>query len=175
MELRSIVLIVPPPEVQLIALPVAKRYAPKMVQRFPIHLTVHGPFLPYEQLPNAITMLRNIYAEVPAFEVTLAGYGTFPKVIFMAPQQADELLPIFQRSFAAFPEAPPYGGAFGNNPHAHVSVGFFDSEEEQAAAELPDYEPITFRVDCFHVMYGSYDPAWTTPWITEAIIPLGSQ
>jgi 2'-5' RNA ligase len=174
MKLQTSVMIIMPPEVQRVAMPIIYRYAShRLLKRFPPHLTVHFPFVEYERLDEAIPLLRVVCAQIEPFSFTLCGYGTFPGVTYMATLEVEMLQDVFRKLFRAFPETPPYGGQFGDNPHPHVSVGFFDNETDQQAAVLPEYAPIIVRVTRFHVMWGTFDAEYTGPWVTEAIIPLG--
>jgi 2'-5' RNA ligase len=171
MELQTTIMIVAPHEVQAIAVPILRRYAPETLIRVPAHLTVMYPFVPISQLDEASTKVHEICAGVSPFEITMRGYDSFPNVAFMNPTNPEPIQELFRRIFAAFPECPPYGGAFGNDLHPHMTVGEFANAEEQQAAVLPVYESVTFQVKQVHVLYGPINLA--LPWITHSVIPLG--
>ena len=173
MNLKTALMIMMPPEVQTLALPTMRRYAERSMNYYPAHMTVIFPYVPFEALGSAILRLHAACVEIAPFRMTLFGYGMFKNAVYMAPTDPELILEVFHKVFDAFPEAPPYGGAYGNDPHPHVTVGLFDTEEEKQAAELPEYFPVTFLVDRFHVLYGSHDMGFTAPWITEAVVPLG--
>jgi 2'-5' RNA ligase len=170
MKLTTTLTIIAPHEVQAIAVPTMQRYCFDSLLRMAAHLTVLFPFVPFERLDNASDILRELCANVEAFDVTMNGYGAFPQVAFMKPDNPQPIQVLFRKVFAAFPECPPYEGEFGDNITPHMTVGEFASEEEQARAILPDYEPITFRVSRLHLMYGIHQR--TLPWITHTVIPL---
>ncbi len=172
MNLLTAIMIIPPPHVQRVALPVAQHYASRMLRYYPPHITVLFPFVPYSQLQGGCDALRRLCAEIRPFDVTLAGYDMFPGVAYMKPQNEAQLTAVMQRVHALFPEYPPYRGIHGESVQPHLTVGLFDSEDEQLTAQLPAYDPVTFTVNRFHVLYGEHgDTAY--PWIVEDIIPLG--
>ena len=170
-KLTTVIMIVAPHEVQAIAVPILRKYAPDTLSRVPAHLTILYPFVGYERLNGACTKLRAICADIAPFEITMSGYDSFPLTAYMNPRDPAPILAVFKKIFAEFPECPPYGGSFGDELHPHMTVGEFRSEAEQRAAVLPTYAPLTFRADKLHVMYGiDREPL---PWLTHAVIPLG--
>lgn len=171
MDLTTSILIAAPHEVQEIAVPIMQKYAPETLSRVLAHLTVFYPFVPYEQLGEACSRLRAICADVQPFDVTMSGYGRFPGVIFMTPVDPEPIKVLFRKIYAAFPDYPPYGGAYGDDLHPHMTVAEFKDQPEPQDITLPDYAPITFRVERLHVTYGSAEH--TLPWITYEVIPLG--
>jgi len=56
-------------------------------------------------------------------------------VIFMKPANPEPIKAIFRQIYDAFPLYPPYGGAFGNDLHPHVTVGEFKNNEYLGLAE----------------------------------------
>jgi 2'-5' RNA ligase len=170
-DLTTVVMLIPPHEVQALAVPILRKYAPDTLTRVPAHLTVLYPFVAFEQLDTACAVLRTICAHTAPFDVTMSGYDSFPGVAFMTPLDPSPIESLFQRIFAQFPECPPYDGAFGNDLHPHMTVGEFHSEAKQRGALLPYYAPITFRAEKVHIMFGI--EGRPLPWITYDVIPLG--
>jgi 2'-5' RNA ligase len=173
MELTTAIMIVAPHELQAIAVPMLRRYAPETLARVPAHLTVLYPFVAYERLDEACAQLYRICANIAPFEVTMAGYAEFPGVIYMPPRNPQLIKRVFRRIYRHFPECPPYGGAFGDDLTPHMTVGEFETQEEQRAARatMPRYTPLTFRAARLHVLYGI--ERIMLPWLTHAVIPLG--
>jgi 2'-5' RNA ligase len=99
-----------PPEVQAIALPLIRRWAPRMLKYYPAHLTVLFPFVEYPRLADGVSRLRHVCAEIAPFMLSLSGYKSFPQVAYMAPHPEGEIQAMLRRVDAAFPEAPPYSG-----------------------------------------------------------------
>ncbi len=170
MELTTTIMIGAPHEIQAIAAPTLRQYAFETLIRVPAHITVLYPFVPFEQLDSACVTLRDLCAEIAPFDITMKGYNSFPDIVYMEPQDDTLIRALCQKVFSAFPDCPPYRGIHGNEPTPHMTVGEFASAEEQAAALLPDYEPVTFRAAQLHVMYGVDNSAMT--WLTHAVIAL---
>jgi 2'-5' RNA ligase len=172
MKFTTVIMIPAPHEVQAVAVPIMRKYAADTLTRVPAHLTVLYPFVDYERLAEAVPIVREIVSHIAPFEVTLRGFDEFPGVIFMNPVDPGPIQNIFHQIYARFPECPPYRGQFGNEIHPHMTVGEFTSEGEQADAmrSLPNYRPITYRVDRLHIEYGIDRVA--LPWLTYDVIHL---
>jgi 2'-5' RNA ligase len=170
MQLSTTIMIIPPHEVLAIATPILQRYGGDNLIRVPAHITVLFPFVPYEELDTGCDVVAGICRDVAPFDITLFGYGSFPGVAFMKPENPRPIQALFRQIYAAFPACKPYGGEFGDDLHPHMTVGEFASEDEQAAVILPNYIPVTFRAERLHVMYGVLKAP--LPWVTHAVIPL---
>lgn len=169
-ELTTAVVIVAPHDVQAIAIPIICQFSPDSLIRFRPHITLMFPFAPYDQLETSYDTLYNLGAEIAPFEVTLAGYGEFPGVIYMKPANPSPVKAAFEKLYNTFPEYPPYEGKFGDDLQPHMTVAHFDSAAEQSIAPLPRYQPITFCVERLHLWYGVRDT--DLPWLTYNVIPL---
>lgn len=174
MEYQSSILIVAPHKVQAFAVPLMRRYAPEDAQRVPAHITVLFPFVPLEALDDACRVLTDIFASIPPFEVTLDGYGHFPRTTYLKPANPQPIKGLFQAVHAAFPDVLPYRGLHGaDDITPHMTVGEFRTEAEREAADFPPYEPLTFTVRRLHLMVGvEREPI---PWITHDVIALGRE
>jgi 2'-5' RNA ligase len=100
----------------------------------PAHLTVLYPFLPPALVDGAaLTSLRRLFADFPAFIFTLDQVGWFgDTVAWLGPRDDRPFRALTARAFAAFPSWPPYGGEHAD-PVPHLTIG---SVSEQA--DLPD-------------------------------------
>jgi 2'-5' RNA ligase len=168
-ELTTSIVIVAPHEVQAIAVPLIRRYSPENLIRFRSHITLMFPFVPFDQLEAATQTLYDLCATIAPFEVQLEGYGEFPGVIYMNPVRPASIQKLFHRLYTAYPDYPPYEGAFGNELHPHMTVAQFEPEQHPVVS-LPDYKPFTFRVDRIHLWYGVRDA--DLPWLTYDVVPL---
>ncbi len=90
--------------------------------------------------------LAAFFAQVPAWDFTLAETARFPGVLYLAPQPALPFQRLITGLAARYPDAPPYGGAFpgGVVPHctvahaAHVTeITPLDAVASAVAASLP--------------------------------------
>jgi RNA 2',3'-cyclic 3'-phosphodiesterase len=173
MTIHSTIAIVPSYEVYEFAVPLIERLMPQKAHGFTPHITLLYPFAPVDQLDAACEQLRDLCCETSPFEVTLAGYGRFPKAVYLAIQDVEPLRSVFQTVRDVFPQYAPYDGVFGDAFTPHVTV--LSSAENLMASlpMLPNYKPITFTVDRLHVSYG--DPEDALPWITHDIVRLGTR
>ena len=169
-ELTTGVVIVAPPEVQAVAVPILRQYSPEDLIRFRPHITVLFPFVPFGQVDSACEMLRSLGRQIAPFDLTIAGYGRFPGVIYLKPANPEPIRAIFRRIRAAFPNYLPYEGKFGDDIQPHMTVATFDPEADQPMTLPPDYPPVTFRVKRLHLWYGVRDT--DLPWLTYDVIPL---
>ena len=169
-ELATSVVITAPCEVQRIAVPVMRQYAPHNLVRFRPHVTLMFPFVPFNELAGACDTLDEIGKSVPPFDVTLNGYGKFPGVIYMKLDNPAPVKALYRRLYNAFPDYPPYEGEFGTELSPHLTVAHFEDEAEQPATPLPDYTPLTFCVERLHVWYGIRDE--DLPWLTYHVVRL---
>ncbi len=172
MDYTTAVVIIAPHPVQRFAVPLMRQYSFESMMRVPAHITVLFPFVPVDDLNAACRTLRDLYADVPPFDVALDGYGHFPTVIFLKPADPQPIQALFQRVHGAFPGYPPYRGTFGNDEITpHMTIAECRSEAERKAIVLPPFAPITFTVRCLHLIVGvEREPI---PWITHDVIPLG--
>ena len=171
MILTTGIVIFAPREVQAVTVPIMRQFAPDRMILIPTHITLMFPFVAQDRMDAAAKIIKSICANIQPFDITLAGYGQFPGIIFMQPANPEPIKAIFRKIYAAFPECPPYGGAFGDDIHPHITVGEFKNPNQQSAAQLPDYAPITFRAECLHIVYDVYHEPLL--WLTHSVIPLG--
>lgn len=170
-ELTTAVVIVPPHEVQAVAVPIIRQFAPESLVPFRPHITLLFPFVPYAQIDAACATLRALGENIPPFPVTLDGYGQFPGVIYMKPANPESIRSVFRQLFSAFPDYPPYEGQFGNDLKPHLTVAHFDDQAGNAPVPVLDaYDPVTFTVSRLHVWYGVRRV--DLPWLTYDVIPL---
>jgi 2'-5' RNA ligase len=170
----SAVVIIAPYHVQAFAVPLMRKYSYDSMLRIPAHITVLFPFVPLDDLDAAALKLRDLYADTQPFDVMLDGYGYFPRTTYLQPVYPSPIKALFRRIHAAFPDYPPYRGAYGSEDITpHMTVGEFATEAEREQAVFPPYAPITFRVRCLHLIVGvEHQPI---PWITHDVIPLGKR
>jgi len=168
----SALVIMAPYRVQAFAVSLRRQYSFDGMMRVPAHITVLFPFAPPDQLDQVTDHLHDLYADTQPFDVTLDGYGYFPRATYMRPLYPSPIKALFRRVHTIFPEYPPYRGAFGDDDITpHMTVGEFASEAERQQAVFPPYAPLTFRVRCLHLIVGvEHEPI---PWITHDVIPLG--
>jgi hypothetical protein len=163
----ALVILLPAAEPVLAA---ARRVAPGLVRPgLPAHVTALYPFLPAAALTDDVTdAVRAVVAaaspvDVPLTELVVApGFAAIP---------APALQPIADAICARWPEVRPYGGRFGPNPGAHLTVamGGTDAELEEVAAEARPLLPLSARAEEMHLV------ALTEGWETRLTARFGTE
>jgi len=101
--------------------------------KIPPHVTLLIPAPP--DVDTAVEALRPF----GAFDVAFAGFGRFPRTLWLAPEPAAPFVAMTEALVATFPGHPPYGGLFDEiTPHVTVAQGEeLDAAETAIATALP--------------------------------------
>jgi hypothetical protein len=121
------------------------------------HITVLAPFLPAPD-PAALAVVAAILGETEPIAFALSRLETFPNgVIYLAPEPAEPFRALTERLVAAFPQCPPYGGAFADIvPHVTLDQRSDQVSVESTRNRLGDLVPVTCVAD-------RVDLAWYEP------------
>jgi 2'-5' RNA ligase len=114
----------------------------------PPHVTVTFPFIPAAALTGCdFSALAAIAAGQPAFEVTFAAIGRFPGVTHLRPEPDGPFRKLTTALLRRWPQAPPYGGAFGDAPEPHLTIAAETTDDVLTAIEeqLSDSLPTTLK------------------------------
>jgi 2'-5' RNA ligase len=115
----------------------------------PAHVTLLFPFAETPSLgPETFASIGRVVADAPAFDVTFGeirrfepGEGAPNGVVWLAPEPAEPFLSLIDRLWQAFPDYPPYGGAFDEViPHVTIADDDgtrMDANEAEAVLHLP--------------------------------------
>ena len=128
----------------------------------PAHVTVLHPFRPVVDEETAAAVAR-LASSVDAFSATFARVGQFPgSVVFLEPEPLQLFKDLTAATVEAFPDCPPYGGAFAD-PHPHLTVGNRVDEPTAQHIEtvLSTSLPIDFRVDRLTLLVEDNHGQWT--------------
>lgn len=146
------VLLVPVPELEGFVLERTHHYDASYVSADPAfghaHITALGPFV-YEPSDADLTLVGDIARRTPAFDFTLDRMGEFPDgLIHLLPEPDGPFRELTRRLIAAFPQCPPYGGAFPE-PVPHLTLDQRADEIDQASvrAALDGVVPARCRAD----------------------------
>jgi 2'-5' RNA ligase len=140
----------------------------------PLHITLLSPFVPRRALTDSVvSALRTFFAERAPLSFELTRIDAFPDALYAAPEPAAELIDLIDKLALAFPETPPYGGAFAEPiPHATLAVPTEGSEGEHTAEKLRGAAASVLPVPC-EVTYASlleeHEPE---RWTEEERFPL---
>jgi 2'-5' RNA ligase len=127
---------------------IRRRFDPVAGVGIPAHVTILYPFLDPDQLNAAVRrQLAVIAARHEPFDVRFERVGVWPGVAYLAPEPAGPFVRLTEEMAAAFPDHPPYGGAFEEViPHLTIteSAGApLDEIAAAAAGSLPFDRPVT--------------------------------
>jgi 2'-5' RNA ligase len=137
----------------------------------PAHVTIVVPFVPEPLLTDEVrTELAALTARTGPIDVRFGGFGEFPGVLYLEPD-SDEPFRLLTRALVRrWPEYPPYGGQFGDDPVPHLTVGEVTDAAVLSAmrAELAPALPIGAALSVAWLM--TFDGA---RWNLAAELPLG--
>jgi 2'-5' RNA ligase len=136
------------------------------------HVTVLYPFLHVSRLDAAVrNRLAGIVAREPAFDVTFASTHRFPGVVWLDPVPAQPFRRLTRAIWGAFPDHPPYGGAF-RRVVPHLTVAQVDDADVMATIEarLLPWLPVAAPARRVDVMSTGPDGRWHIRWR----LPLGA-
>ena len=153
--------------------PWRERLDPAAVHGVPAHVTVLFPFVPPARIGPAIAQrLAQLFASSRPFDFTLTRIGWFgDAVVYLAPEPAAPFVALTERVVAAFPEHPPYEGAFAEiTPHLTVGDRGAPAELRAAAAAVAPALPIAARATEVWLMVGAPEPG---SWRMHTRFPLG--
>jgi 2'-5' RNA ligase len=173
MELETALLIIPPAKVQTFAYPIRELHDAASFNQVPAHITLLYPFVPPDQVDEAIARLTPLCASFPPFEVVIDSYGRFNDTLFLEPSNPKMILELYKLLIKTFPEYPAYEGEHGPELRPHLTLARFEKPEEGDAIELPPTPTFTFIVKQLHLYLGT--PNSDAPFIPRAVIPLGKK
>lgn len=141
----------------------------------PAHVTVLAPFLPPDRIGDRqLRQLAAAVQSVPRFDVTFRRIEWFRgDVLWLAPEPDDGFRALTATVSAAFPDCPPYGGAF-TELIPHLTVGAYTElgRLRDAARVISPRLPVKAAVRAAH-LYQGHDAPHT--WQAVAKLPLGSR
>lgn len=141
----------------------------------PAHVTVLYPFVAPGEVDDALlARLRHAVGSVPAFACTFARTRWFgDEVVWLAPEPAEPFAALTHAVWRAFPEHPPYAGAYDEvTPHLTVGQVECGTVEELRAAEaavVPGL-PVHTRITEALLVQGELG---RLRWTAVATLPLG--
>jgi 2'-5' RNA ligase len=99
------------------------------------HVTVLVPFRLPERVTRAdLDVLRALFGAASRFTFTLSSIDRFPSALYLCPTPASPFKALTRSVVAAFPDCPPYRGAFPD-PVPHLTVAQQPPAEDLNAVE----------------------------------------
>ncbi|MGL5064946.1 MAG: RNA repair domain-containing protein, partial [Microcoleus sp.] len=148
---RSAIVIIPPVELQPPIQAIRRQFDRSFVRWMP-HINLIYGFLPEADFEAAVTAMASVLAQIPPFEVTLAGYQTFEHRrnctawLEPIPEPKQALHELQAALESLFPQCSEQGQKSTAGFTPHLSVGQFNSPAAAFAA-LPSWQPLRFRVE----------------------------
>ncbi len=145
------------------------------IDGMPPHITLLWPWLAAPVPEEAIDRLRRVVGGVQRVELAFCGVGRFPGVVYLEPEPRTFVDDLVARLVTAFPETPPYGGAFGSAPVPHLTVATSADERVLDAIELRLQalieDPLRLVVDRVSISEQGVGPGGR--WAVRADVPFG--
>lgn len=148
-------LVVEIPEAEQVTRPLRLQLDPQAALGVPAHVTVLFPFVPPDRIDDAVVQrIRSVCAGAEAFDYRFERTAWFSSdVLWLAPQDPEPFRALAARVATAFPEYPPYQGAFAEVvPHLTVGQGRPLPELRAAEREVRTGLPLTGRAAHLTVM-----------------------
>jgi 2'-5' RNA ligase len=118
-------LIVPVQSVERVLAEFLGRPAQHATTGIPAHITALFPFAPADAVDTALeAAVGEVVAGFAPFQFRLVDVGTFPKVLYLAPEPAEPFRELTHALWSRWPQFPPYGGVYDDViPHLTVATG----------------------------------------------------
>lgn len=131
----------------------------------PAHVTLLYPFLSVQAIDGDTELaLASLLGEIAAFDFTLAEVGSFPGIVYLAPEPTAPFLELTEALVRRWPGQRPYGGAHEEIiPHLTVAHG------GTVPSGLAERLPVCARAEEVWLM-----SRIAARWIRRASFPLGS-
>jgi 2'-5' RNA ligase len=140
-----------------------RRLDPSAPAGMPPHVTVLYPFAAGAGRDRSVVdRLEATFAPLAAFPVRFERVGWFgERVLYLVPDPADRFAELTAAVAAAFPDLPPYGGAFDTVvPHLTVGEDAPRRQLRRAAAVLEGVLPLEAAVSGIWLMEGGGPSGW---------------
>lgn len=174
MTTQETAVLIPVPEAEDVVREIRTALDPAAARGIPPHVTLLYPFVPPDRLtPDVLDLVASVIGAVAPFDAALTGPGWFgDEVLWLRPEPAHRFSELTTLLWKAFPEHPPYAGAFtASVPHLTVGRDLPADRLRVAADKVVPRLPIPFAVRHAVVMTG--DPE-DDVWEVRAEFPLGA-
>ena len=166
-------LVVPVPEAEPVVGAYRERHDPSGAWGMLPHVTLLVPFVSPARVDDPLLAeLAALFADMPRFACRFEETGSFPGVLYLAPEPAEQFQSMTERLVERYPGCPPYGGEFDAVvPHLTVLHDCADCLCERVAPCLEDKLPLVAQVNEVVLYQGANEEPG---WVRRARFPLGS-
>lgn len=137
-----------------------RKFDPAARAGMPAHLTLVFPFIDSRSVDEAVRVrLRDALMAYGPFEMVFDRLGAFPGGVWLEPADPAPALRLIAALAGAFPEHPPYGGAF-ERVIAHATIAQGPPELlARIRREAPARLPLTARAEAVS-LYARFADGW---------------
>jgi 2'-5' RNA ligase len=130
------------------------------------HVTILYPFLPPASLtPEVNERLAAICQQHAPMHLRFAHVGRFPSHAILPVLSADDCVGLTTDIVDAWPEVPPYGGAFATViPHLTLANRHLDSPEQARVETHLPLETVVTELTCMVNPGDGWRPIWRLPF-----------
>ena len=148
-----------------------ERMDPSAADGVPAHITLIYPFMPPAELKDDVRRrIEEIIGAEPAFPFVLGAVRRWPDVVYLEPAPEDPFRRLTAALARAFPDYPPYEGAFEDViPHLTVAADAPTDYCDAAEHALPAFLPIRDVAREAWLIGHTPEQPWHTLWR----LPLG--
>ena len=161
-----------PPSALLVAIPEAEplvrehrlRFDPVTERGVPAHVTAIYPFIARDDLDQAVLdRVAELAAAHEAFDYAFSSPAWFDTdVLYLAPDDPEPFLRLTTALVRAFPDHPPYQGAYDEvTPHLTVAQRTEDADLEAVESALRVGLPVTGRAEHLTLMIEDAEGRWS--------------
>jgi 2'-5' RNA ligase len=161
-----------PPSVLLVEIPEAEplvrehrlRFDPVSELGVPEHVTAIYPFIARDDLDQAaLDRVAELADAHEAFDYSFSSTAWFDtEVLYLAPDHPEPFLRLIEALVRAFPDHPPYEGAYDEvTPHLTVAQRTEGADLQTVEAALRDGLPITGRAEHLTLMTEDDEGRWS--------------
>jgi 2'-5' RNA ligase len=139
----------------------------------PPHITILFPFVPAEMIDDLlIADLARLFGAFAPFSFELGRTARFPSVLYLEPDPLEPFVRLTAAVHAAYPDFPPYEGAFAAvAPHLTVAEG---DEDVLAAAEADVAPALPLPAKAHEVLLLEELEPNSACWRQRAMLPLSA-
>lgn len=146
MHQTALVIVVPEAEARFGTL--RSKFDPQASLGVPAHITILFPFMEPGLVDSSVRRrLSILFKRFSPFRCVLHRVGRFPSTAYLAPAFPEPFAELTMAVARAFPEYPPYGGAYSSViPHltvAHGDASSADSVERELRADIERNGPVS--------------------------------
>jgi hypothetical protein len=157
----GLVIVVPEAEARFGAL--RRKFDPQASLGVPAYITILFPFMAPELVDSSVRRrLSILFKRFSPFRCVLTRVERFPATVYLAPAVAEPFTELTTAVARAFPEYPPYGGAYSSVlPHLTVADGdavAAESVEQELRADIERNGPVSTHCGSVRLLENSSGP-----------------